>query len=60
MFNDAVAMQRVSGNLDTPEGGFDALMQITVCGDKIWPRDEHFRRIVVFVTDATPHIAGDG
>ena len=26
----------------------------------LWPDKDKARRIVVFVTDATPHIAGDG
>lgn len=60
LFENAVAKQKISGNLDTPEGGFDALMQVAVCGDKIWPKEDFSRKIVVFVTDATPHIAGDG
>lgn len=59
-FEKAVEDQDISGNLDTPEGGFDALMQVTVCGDQVWPKEEFTRKIVVFVTDATPHIAGDG
>lgn len=59
-FESAVKAQKISGNLDTPEGGFDALMQVAVCGDKIWPAEKFARKIVVFVTDATPHIAGDG
>ena len=30
-FKDAVANTNISGNIDSPEGGFDALMQIAVC-----------------------------
>lgn len=32
VFNDLVGKQRISGNLDSPEGGFDAIMQVAVCG----------------------------
>ncbi|XP_074995676.1 integrin beta-7-like, partial [Calonectris borealis] len=30
-FTQRVGRQRVSGNLDAPEGGFDAIMQVAVC-----------------------------
>lgn len=49
----------VSGNLDAPEGGFDAIMQAVVCGDKIGWRAQA-RRLLVFSTDAGFHYAGDG
>ena len=35
LFERAVSEQLVSGNLDTPEGGFDALLQVAVCEDAI-------------------------
>lgn len=31
-FNRLVGEQQISGNLDSPEGGFDAIMQVAVCG----------------------------
>ena len=31
-FNTLVGKQHISGNLDSPEGGFDAIMQVAVCG----------------------------
>lgn len=31
-FNSLVSQQQISGNLDSPEGGFDAIMQVAVCG----------------------------
>lgn len=49
----------VSGNLDAPEGGFDAIMQAVVCKDEIGWRDQS-RRLLVFSTDAGFHYAGDG
>lgn len=49
----------VSGNLDAPEGGFDAIMQAIVCSDKIGWRDVS-RKLLVFSTDSSFHYAGDG
>lgn len=34
-FNSLVGQQQISGNLDSPEGGFDAIMQVAVCGVSI-------------------------
>lgn len=48
----------VSGNLDSPEGGFDAIMQAVVCADIGWRQIS--RRMLVFSTDAAFHYAGDG
>lgn len=58
-FQKAVAMADVSGNLDAPEGGFDAIMQAVVCKNEIGWRDQA-RRLLVFSTDAGFHYAGDG
>ncbi|XP_042877384.1 integrin beta-PS-like isoform X1 [Penaeus japonicus] len=49
----------ISGNMDAPEGGFDALMQAMVCKQQIGWRDK-VRKIIVFSTDAKFHHAGDG
>lgn len=49
----------VSGNLDAPEGGFDAIMQAIVCREQIGWRDGA-RRLLLFSTDAGFHYAGDG
>ena len=49
----------IVGNIDNPEAGFDALMQVLLC-----PQDIGWRtgttHIIVFISDATPHSAGDG
>ncbi|XP_043922124.1 integrin beta-1 [Protopterus annectens] len=58
LFNDLVSMQQISGNLDSPEGGFDAIMQVAVCGEQIGWRN--VTRLLVFSTDAGFHFAGDG
>lgn len=31
-FNNELKKQKISGNLDAPEGGFDAILQAAVCG----------------------------
>ncbi|XP_030054948.1 integrin beta-1 isoform X1 [Microcaecilia unicolor] len=58
LFNDLVSRQHISGNLDSPEGGFDAIMQVAVCGTQIGWRN--VTRLLVFSTDAGFHFAGDG
>lgn len=54
-----VADTQISGNLDAPEGGFDAIMQAIVCKDDIGWREKS-RKLLVFSTDAGFHYAGDG
>ncbi|XP_076361128.1 integrin beta-PS-like [Tachypleus tridentatus] len=58
-FEKQVKAARVSGNLDAPEGGFDAMMQAIVCHEAIeWRRKS--RKMLVFSTDSGFHYAGDG
>ncbi|XP_035253027.1 integrin beta-3-like isoform X1 [Anguilla anguilla] len=58
-FTAEVKNQEVSRNRDSPEGGFDAIIQAIVCQEKIgWrPGASH---LLVFTTDAKTHIALDG
>ena len=49
----------LSGNLDAPESGFDAIMQAIACKDRIGWRDQA-RRLLIYSTDASFHYAGDG
>ncbi|TSK92916.1 Villin-1 [Bagarius yarrelli] len=57
-FNEFVSIQKISGNLDIPEGGLDAIMQVVTCVDKIgWGNST---RLLVLATDAGFHMAGDG
>ncbi|XP_041663523.1 integrin beta-2 isoform X2 [Cheilinus undulatus] len=58
-FAREVNKQRISGNLDIPEGSLDAMMQAAVCGDKIGWRNSS-TRLIVLTTDAGFHMAGDG
>ncbi|XP_017775813.1 PREDICTED: integrin beta-PS-like [Nicrophorus vespilloides] len=48
-----------SGNIDNPEGGFDALMQAMVCKEEIGWRDSA-RHLIIYSSDESFHIAGDG
>ncbi|KAG1671412.1 Integrin beta-PS [Nymphon striatum] len=57
-FSRQVNEARVSGNLDAPEGGFDAIMQVMVCPDIGWRTQS--RKLLVFSTDSSFHTAGDG
>lgn len=58
-FTREVAASQISGNLDAPEGGFDAIMQSMVCQQEINWRSKS-RKMLVFTTDASSHQAGDG
>ncbi|KAM6943427.1 integrin beta-6 [Xenentodon cancila] len=57
-FNEIIAKQRVTANLDELECGFDAVMQAAVCGDKIGWRNDSMR-LLVFVSDADSHFGMD-
>jgi hypothetical protein len=58
-FVQQVNATRLQGNWDNPEGGLDALMQTLLCTDVIgWrPGTSH---VIVFITDAVLHVAGEG
>lgn len=58
-FSKEVTDAKVSGNLDAPEGGFDAIMQAIVCQKEIAWR-EHSRKLLLFSSDSGFHYAGDG
>lgn len=48
-FRTAVESTKISGNIDSPEGGFDALMQIAVCSvSNILTRTNIFVRSITF------------
>lgn len=50
---------RIVVSYDNPEGGFEALLQASVCDKQIGWSDQS-RRLIVFATDAHSHLAGDG
>ncbi|XP_004608161.2 integrin beta-6 [Sorex araneus] len=57
-FNEIVKNQKISANIDTPEGGFDAIMQAAVCKEKIGWRNDSLH-LLVFVSDADSHFGMD-
>ncbi|XP_039184315.1 integrin beta-6 isoform X3 [Crotalus tigris] len=57
-FNEIVKKQKITANLDTPEGGFDAIMQAVVCKEKIGWRNDSLH-LLVFVSDADSHFGMD-
>lgn len=49
----------ISTNADLPEGTLDAMAQAILCQDVVgWRRNA--RKIIMVITDATVHVAGDG
>ncbi|CAJ1081121.1 integrin beta-4 isoform X1 [Xyrichtys novacula] len=58
-FTNKLQKEKISGNLDAPEGGFDAILQAAVCEDKIgWRKQStHF---LVFSTESAFHYEADG
>nr|BAD15078.1 integrin beta Hr2 precursor [Halocynthia roretzi] len=57
-FAQAIQNTTISGNIDSPEGSLDALMQIAVCSHINWR--EGATHVILLTTDATPHLALDG
>ncbi|KAL1020738.1 hypothetical protein UPYG_G00004030 [Umbra pygmaea] len=57
-FERKVSLQSISSNLDSPESGFDAIMQVAVCQDEIGWGNGY--RILVYTSDDIFHLAGDG
>ncbi|XP_030610581.1 integrin beta-4 isoform X2 [Archocentrus centrarchus] len=58
-FTEKLQKEQISGNLDAPEGGFDAILQAAVCGDKIgWRKDS--THLLVFSTESAFHYEVDG
>ncbi|XP_067164711.1 integrin beta-4 isoform X1 [Apteryx mantelli] len=58
-FSKELRKERISGNLDAPEGGFDAILQTAVCEDKIgWRKDS--THLLVFSTESAFHYEADG
>uniref|UniRef100_A0A8C4XIT4 Integrin beta n=1 Tax=Erpetoichthys calabaricus TaxID=27687 RepID=A0A8C4XIT4_ERPCA len=58
-FRRELDKERISGNLDAPEGGFDAILQTAVCKDQIGWRDQS-THLLVFSTESAFHYEGDG
>lgn len=58
-FTREVSASQISGNLDAPEGGLDAVMQCIVCQQEVNWRTKS-RKMLLYTTDASVHTAGDG
>ncbi|KAI3365414.1 hypothetical protein L3Q82_010504, partial [Scortum barcoo] len=58
-FTGELQKERISGNLDAPEGGFDAILQAAVCQEKIGWRDLS-THLLVFSTESAFHYESDG
>ncbi|XP_013393648.1 integrin beta-PS isoform X1 [Lingula anatina] len=59
IFSEKVLATPISGNLDVPEGGFDAVVQAVVCEETVGWRSPS-RRLLIMSTDSPFHSAGDG
>ncbi|KAM9776379.1 integrin beta-8 isoform X1 [Syngnathus typhle] len=57
-FTRVIKRQRISGNMDTPEGGLDAMLQATVCQRAVGWRPEA-KRLLLLMTDQPSHLALD-
>lgn len=57
-FTRVIKRQRISGNMDTPEGGLDAMLQAAVCQEAIGWRAEA-KRLLLLMTDQPSHLALD-
>ncbi|XP_033831376.1 integrin beta-8 [Periophthalmus magnuspinnatus] len=57
-FTRVIKRQRISGNMDTPEGGLDAMLQAVVCQKAVGWRPEA-KRLLLFMTDQPSHLALD-
>ncbi|KAL2101841.1 hypothetical protein ACEWY4_003602 [Coilia grayii] len=58
-FRAELQKQQISGNLDAPEGGFDAILQTAVCQSEIGWRP-HSTHLLVFSTESAFHYEADG
>ncbi|KAJ0054955.1 hypothetical protein NL108_008665, partial [Boleophthalmus pectinirostris] len=57
-FTRVIKRQRISGNMDTPEGGLDAMLQAAVCHKAVGWRPEA-KRLLLLMTDQPSHLALD-
>ncbi|XP_071231044.1 integrin beta-8-like isoform X1 [Salvelinus alpinus] len=57
-FTRIIKRQRIAGNMDTPEGGLDAMLQATVCQGEVGWRGEA-KRLLLLMTDQPSHLALD-
>uniref|UniRef100_UPI0035902129 integrin beta-5-like isoform X2 n=1 Tax=Myxine glutinosa TaxID=7769 RepID=UPI0035902129 len=58
-FRQELLKQKVSANKDSPEGGFDAMLQAAVCVEQLGWRKEA-THLLLMATDASSHLPLDG
>ena len=58
-FKETVMKSPLAGNVDNPEGGLDALLQVMVCKNRIGWRNNS-RKIILVATNQDYHNAMDG
>ncbi|XP_078426971.1 integrin beta-4 isoform X2 [Cetorhinus maximus] len=58
-FIQKLKKERISGNVDAPEGGFDAILQVAVCKENIGWRNQS-THLLVFSTESAFHYEADG
>uniref|UniRef100_UPI00398E4990 integrin beta-4 isoform X2 n=1 Tax=Pristiophorus japonicus TaxID=55135 RepID=UPI00398E4990 len=58
-FTQKLEKERISGNVDAPEGGFDAILQVAVCQNNIGWRSQS-THLLVFSTESAFHYEADG
>ncbi|XP_078082165.1 integrin beta-4-like [Mustelus asterias] len=58
-FTQELKKERISGNVDAPEGGFDAILQVAVCKENIGWRSQS-THLLVFSTESAFHYEADG
>eukprot|EP00095_Tigriopus_kingsejongensis_P005832 maker-scaffold425_size175135-snap-gene-0.46 protein:Tk05832 transcript:maker-scaffold425_size175135-snap-gene-0.46-mRNA-1 annotation:"integrin beta-5-like" len=58
-FKQKVSSAQLAGNVDSPEAGMDALMQVIACEEIVGWR-QSARKVVILITDEDSHFAYDG
>lgn len=58
-FIRSVSETEQAGNVDSPEAGMDALMQVITCNEEIGWRDS-VQKVIILITDEDTHFAYDG
>ena len=59
-FKSGVSSSRLAANVDSPESGLDALMQVITCENNVIGWRDGVRKVIIFITDEESHYAYDG
>jgi protocadherin alpha len=60
LFRNAINNAQISSNFDGPESTLDAMVQVLACRTQIGWRAPPARHMLIVITDAGFHVAGDG